>query len=271
MDIREHLKDGFEVELYEASLRNLENSKNPIALNSFSFSLRELLRNFLSRTAPDSEVVRCCWFIPNEESYNGITRADRIKYGIQGGLEDEFVKEDLGVDLTPVISNMTKKFRKLNEYTHINEKTFNLNQEIVNSESEEILKALQSALDSYALRKTNITDVLWNNIDDSVVHSCISETIQSIDELSSHHSVEEVETHEVCVTQIDSEFIQFDAEGYLQCELQWGSNSDVRRGDGVVVTQSFPFTCILRAPVGDPYLVDTDPSSVRVDNSFWSQ
>ena len=55
----------------------------------------------------------------------------------------------------------------------------------------------------------------------------------------------------------------------MGCELQWGSNSDLRKGDGATLPQTFPFECDLRSPVDDPTVVSPVEDSLRVDRSSW--
>lgn len=60
MGIRNYLEEGFERQLYEASVKNLSYTNNPISLNSFSYSLRELIANYLERASPNDRVKKLC-------------------------------------------------------------------------------------------------------------------------------------------------------------------------------------------------------------------
>lgn len=271
MGIREYLGKGFERHLYEASVKNLFDIDNPISLNSFSYSLRELISNYLHRVAPDANVQQCDWFSPTPNANGGVTRADRIKYSIQGGLSDDFVRDVLGIDISQTVSNMVKKINILSKYTHIRPETFNLEREFVKTESKAILRAFRDALVLSNDQKSSLIEVLWNNIDESVIYTAITETVDGIDELASHHYIESVETHELEIVAINDQSVYFSAEGYVQCELQWGSDGDQRRGDGAILSTSFPFTCLLQSSVFDPYDVETDGSRFKVDNSSWHE
>ena len=53
--------------------------------------------------------------------------------------------------------------------------------------------------------------------------------------------------------------------------FQWGSNSDVRRGDGAELEQSFPFRCEFQVPVDDPWELDLAEPTFGVDTSEWRE
>jgi len=97
----------------------------------------------------------------------------------------------------------------------------------------------------------------------------IRETINNIDELATHHSIEEVYTDSIHVVEIDAEMIRYEATGTVGVELQWGSSSDFRRGDGATSDQSFPFRCTTAAPVDQPYNFYTELTEVMVNTSKW--
>jgi hypothetical protein len=61
--------------------------------------------------------------------------------------------------------------------------------------------------------------------------------------------------------------IYFKATGTLAVGLQWGSNSDVSRGDGIELDVSFPFEVTMQSPIYDVssfYAVE-----YSVDASTW--
>ncbi|WP_449393034.1 pPIWI-associating nuclease domain-containing protein [Eoetvoesiella caeni] len=59
------------------------------------------------------------------------------------------------------------------------------------------------------------------------------------------------------------------AYGSVGVELQWGSNSDVRRGEGAVIRNSYPLTCKFISKVTSPEGLDVIEDSLCVDTSSW--
>lgn len=95
--VNELLKSDFEKQLFKASLKNLNDSSNELRYHNFCYSIRELSTHFLHSLSPDALVKNCSWF--KVETDNGRpTRAQRIKFSIQGGMLDETL-EIMGFDL----------------------------------------------------------------------------------------------------------------------------------------------------------------------------
>lgn len=78
--IRKLLNSKFEKDLFEASLKNLEDKSNKLRFNNFSYSIRELLRHILHNLAPDNEIISCSWY-KNETGTPGIiSRGERVRH-----------------------------------------------------------------------------------------------------------------------------------------------------------------------------------------------
>lgn len=71
------------------------------------------------------------------------------------------------------------------------------------------------------------------------------------------------------VTSIDHAEIQFTAYGSVGAEFQWGSNSDLRRGDGAVIRDAYPLTCKFISKVSSPDELELVDDSLCVDTSSW--
>jgi hypothetical protein len=99
--IRSRLGSDFERAVYDAALKSFNQLDNPLRVNNYATALGELGRIHLEAQAPDERIKQCAWF---EQKYNElnkpvIERAQRVKYAVQGELEDEFVVETLGIEI----------------------------------------------------------------------------------------------------------------------------------------------------------------------------
>jgi len=260
---------GFEKRLFKAAVFNSKNSRNPLRLNNFCYALRELIRHVLHRLAPDKEVHKCSWYKSETGKKGGITRKQRAIYAVQGGLSDEYIKNELELEPDETHSLLVKSINKLSKYTHIEESCFDLPnmqvEEIINS-SIEILEEFFWLIDE---SRAKIIEKLWEQIDNAVIDEVLLETIQALDELASHHYIDEVYTDKVEITSISSGCVNFSAKGSIGCELQWGSNSDVKKGDGLVMPKSFDFVCSLFASVDVPNDVEAESDSLCVNTKDW--
>ncbi len=267
--IAEQLYGDFEKSLFAAALGNLNDLENPLRLNNFAYAMRELVRHVMARLAPDKEVHNCTWYEEKTGCHKRISRRQRMYYAVQGGLSNEYVNEELDLDIRDIHRQLRDAIDNLNKYTHIEEVTFNLGIGVVDQCVNQTLGAVVEFFQTIADCRRALVNALAEHIDSSVVDEALSETILSIDQLATHHSVDSIYTENVQIKQIDAHFIHFVAEGTIECELQWGSNSDLRRGDGATLDQSFPFSCELTSPVDEPSAVTVEDNAFAVDTSSW--
>ena len=85
---------------------------------------------------------------------------------------------------------------------------------------------------------------------------------------SSRHQLSGI-AHEVVVKDIDPQTVKFRATGSISVILQWGSNSDRRRGDGAELPDSFPFWCDITLPIDNPWDLRYAETEYEVDNRDW--
>jgi hypothetical protein len=267
--IEDFLVTDFEKELFQATIANLKYLENPLRFNNFSYSARELIRHILSRLSPDSEILSCHWYKNETERDNGISRRQRIKYAIQGGLHDDYVMGKLGLDQSDLQKSIKKSINNLNKHTHIEQKTFNTSEDRIGEYVDLTLSSMVEFFDTIRECKNQITDSLEEEIDSEIVDYTLSETILSLDELASHHYIDEIRTEVVKITKIDHEFIHIAARGTVCVELQWGSNSDLRKDFGATLDQSFPFNCELKSLTSKPQKFDSSLTHFTADTDRW--
>jgi hypothetical protein len=88
-------------------------------------------------------------------------------------------------------------------------------------------------------------------------------------ELSTHQSIDYIYSDGGHVEHIGPKSLTIHVTGHLECELQYGSGSDMRRGDGATISESFPFSGTIdvkfKAPLGSVIAVE----NLNVDTSSW--
>jgi hypothetical protein len=103
------------------------------------------------------------------------------------------------------------------------------------------IEAVSNFLQTYHDCRLAILSPIQQALDNAAVEALLEETIQAIDELASHYSLDEIYADQTSVKSIGSQQITYEAEGTVDVTLQWGSNSDVRNGDGAELSENFPF------------------------------
>lgn len=240
--IKKILSSEFEVELFESAIYNLNDKGNKLRYNNFAYSIRELSRHFLHRLAPNENVEESVWF--KLETENGLpSRTQRIKYAIQGGINDETLNE-LGLDsdeLNEEVKSIKKAIDSLSKYTHINPESFDLKNEEINEMSTKVLsefKVFAERIESY---REDLRYFLDGKIEEHMIDGVISNYYENVDILAPHHSLEFSEISEYHIIEINQDSIIVEVFGYIHFTLEYGSKKERREGDGLDLHETFPF------------------------------
>lgn len=77
---------------------------------------------------------------------------------------------------------------------------------------------------------------------EEILYQILYEDTSQVDNLATHVTLDEVSDVDISSVDIDTERIDVLGSGSVSYELQYGSDSDMRHGDGVRSTEFFPFT-----------------------------
>jgi len=262
----------FERDLYEAAYLNLHDRRNKLRFNNFAYAMRELAGHTLARLAPESEVQKCAWWNAKAEGeVHQVTRIERAVYATQGGLSNFYVRKRLGLDFAESHLELRDAIKRLSDYTHIKPEVFGMGNEEIDRLAAETTEAVAGLMASIQKCRAAVAERLSDAISDAAIQQVLGESLDAIDELATHYFVEEVYVDSHQVTGITAEAVHFSANGTIGVTLQWGSNSDVRNGDGLEMGESFGFTCELtcETPNPDPDTLEYVENSLMVDTGDW--
>jgi len=262
----------FERDLYEAAFRNLQDRANKLRFNNFAYAMRELAGYPLQRLAPESEVMKCTWWKKKtEDEVHQVTRIERAVYITQGGLSNLYVKKKLGLDFAESHELLRDAVKRLSDYTHIKLEFFGMEDAEIDRLASETNEAVAGLMASIQSCRSAVAKRLEDVITDAAIQQVLGESLSSVDEQATHYFVEEVYVNSHEVTGIDAETVYLTAIGTISVTLQWGSNSDLRSGDGMEVDESFIFTCELTCATSnpDPDALEYVENSVQVDIGGW--
>ena len=268
-NIASYLKTDFEKELFDAVFVNLHEKGNKLRLNNFAYAARELTRHFLSRLAPDKDVLNAPWFIPNDSQRpKAITREQRIRYAILGYLDETFARDTLQFDFTHVSKDLRKSIDDLSKYTHVNPETFNVDEDKILELTLNILESTAKFFKTISEAKNKIMNAVYNAVDKDMINKFYMETYNEIDMLATHHEILSYTVTSQKEVDKNNETITIQADGVVNVRLQYGSDGDMRRGDGYETQMDFPFTSEFvvnyKNQNGNIYI---ESAEIKVDNN----
>ena len=190
--------------------------------------------------SPIDEVVRSSWFRP--ELDNGKpTKGQRITFAIQGGLSEEFVHNRLKIDPRPLRKRLLAAVDELSKQVHGRENTIIRDPGSQEAAAAQTTAAMEDFLVQVHDCRAAILGPIAEALDSAAVDALLSETILEVDELATHHSLDEVYVEEIIVHKIGCQTITYEVLGSVEVTLQWGSNSDLRNDMGAEQASPFPF------------------------------
>ena len=266
--LRLKVDDAFSGLAIDGALRALADTENPLRLNFFSTAIRILFEHLMDTLSPEAEVAKTSWFKPERDDGKP-TRGQRVLFAIQGGFSDAFLKEKLNVDVSPLQKRLTDAFAELSKHVHGGETTIirgKAEQDVV---AERTTASMGVFLDALHECREAVLKPIADALDDAAVNTLLGDEMLEVDELATHFLVDELYVDTIVVSAIGADKITYKVTGSVEVTLQWGSNSDVRRGDGAESAQSFPFNCEFQLPLDDPWGLDEAELTYGVDVSRW--
>jgi hypothetical protein len=230
--------------------------------------MRMLFEHMMDALAPIADVARCSWY--KVETQNGKpSRKQRVMFAIQGGLSPTFVRKTLKIDAAPFQKRLVAAVDDLSRQVHGREVTL----VVEASDQDAFIGTTIGAVTEFlvAIRdcRSAILDPIAEALDDEAVNALVSETLAEVDELATHHSIEDIDLENTQVHSIGPETITYRAIGTISVGLQWGSNADVRNGDGAELDESFPFHVDFELPLHELWDISYAETNYCVDTSSW--
>lgn len=265
--LREHLPDEFSRTALDAALA-VAPIDIPLRGNFFAAAMREVVSISLHANAPDEAVMATPDF-QLEEDQDRPTQAQRFAYWARAGLDPVFMKEHLTVDISGAVKTGKDSLRELSKRVHVREGTHVHEEAAVLSLVRSSLDALETVFAAAEEARAAVIDALAEEINDEAFNAFVLDTIAAVDELATHHSIESVWVDDVKVRQAAPDRLRFEVAGSLDVGLQWGSNSDVRRGDGAELDETFKFTLAFTASTLTP--TEFEDTTYTLDLGQWER
>lgn len=259
-------RDPFLESLLEGAWRVAQDKSNPIRGNLVASALREIFGHIVHSLAPDAEVRKCIWFQQAKDTMT-VTRRQKARFIVHAGLPPEFVENRLNVTISEYVDPLLNAFDNLNKATHVRAETIVFKGNDVRRLLIDVMKGLLNLLDAAADARTDLERMVAETMHHAVFESLISETIQELDELSTHTMVDGHFIDTVEVIELNAEQVVYEVTGEVEVELQYGSNSDVRNDIGARIDDSYPYKATVFSRAATPMEIRAEDMELKVDNS----
>jgi hypothetical protein len=270
--VREHFKVEIERKIFDAAVLGFDSEDNPLRLNNFAFAMRELGRIWLEHLAPKEQIRQCGWFVQNTElrEKDGVTRAQRAKFAVQGPLHDDFVRDTLHIDVDTTVKEYAKLIDRLSSFGHDIEKSFGLPPDEAEREAMDAIDTFDRLATLITERHESLLSEAADAAKDTLAEELFGQVQSQLDILSTHSTVEGVHLESLTITSLDSNRILFHGDGSVDVRLQYGSDVDVARDDGAVSYDSYPLDCKFEADTERPLEISITSGSLHINtDSFY--
>lgn len=249
-------------EILNASV-DILNAKNSYAFNFFCLGIREVLRLFYEM-ANENQIKQCVWYNDygfDANANNMVTTKQKLYFMLLGGINPLILTNQN--ETLENIDTLCKINRTLNNHVHLNIKT-DKNEWVL--KANEIFDELFLFFDNY-----NKLLILKNNYLESYLDEKIQEYIgenilQEFDEIATHYYSPISFVEKIEVDTINKEYILMNVQGVISADVQYGSDYDVKNGDGHYTNEAFPFVSKLKISIDNDLFNEIETVSIYIDN-----
>lgn len=246
--------DSYLLDFYNSAIECYEKSDSPLKINNFACNIRELLREKMALVAPDNIVAACSWCKGQKylDTENKPTRRARIRYCLLSNMPDSTVEEIFKEKIEEIENEYTSQIKQLSVYTHVTKEVFYKTQNECDLRFSEILNLLSNIIGliktAQKMTTTEIENFLYDDISDHIYNDYID---PELDLLSNHTYVEGISDLNYSIDNIDKDYIFIEGTATLDTCLQYGSYSEMHRGDGASFDMSFDMDFSVKINITD--------------------
>jgi predicted pPIWI-associating nuclease len=266
LDVRLEPLSGHLRTILVGAFASLADLKNPLRFTNTGNALRELLRELLAEIAPDDRVKTCKWFRP-DPSHNGITRRHRTMFAVYSYLDPTTFPASFVTEVDDLASEIVRNVEKLSAFTHVTKGILSKTEVEASTIFDNTVSLFLRLFESIESAREHVRDALESALALDLAILFTSEFFDDLDALSTHTRPQDAEDIRVQVTNIGDKTVEFSGTGTVLCDLQYGSDGDCRRGDGLEWTDSFPFAFTGHAETAEPHKPIVESSDIHIDTN----
>jgi hypothetical protein len=280
-DLESRLKERLEpyadhlVSHLDGAISSFREAANPARFTNTATLLRELQREFLADVSPDELVEQAPWFVPNEDllkqGKNGVTRRHRIEFAIFKNLKKDQFPASFAEQANHIAGQLLKDIERLSAYTHVTETILLKDMSDAGPLFASVMHGLLMLISAIESSRKYVNEDIAAEIGTKLDRLFTEDFFNELDQLSTHTRPQGACDIAITKLTFDETTVYFEGTGTVECELQWGSDGDVRRGDGLEGAASFPFTFSGQAEIADISRIEIDRDSIALDTSSFDE
>jgi len=257
--VRGHFKLDVQREIFDAAVESFDHEDSPLRLKNFTSALRELSRIWLEQLAPKEKIRACEWSEQSTDlrEEDGVTRAQRAKYAVQGELHDD-VLEYLQIDVQNTVKEYLALIDELSNYGRFDTpaKTAELEAIRALETFDQLLELIQerhaSLLSSVAVAALDAASLDCEPYDE-VDRALFVELGEELDRPSTHVTSDDLKLDSLSILSLAPDRILYQGRGRVYARLQYGPVSVVALDIDEPVHDIYPFECNFESSTGDLY------------------
>jgi hypothetical protein len=253
--------------ILDGAVVSFADASNPLRFSNTANGFRELLRELFASLSSDQNIKACSWFTPDSSSQTGVTRRHRTQFAVYSYLDPQHFPTDFVSGIDTLATQIGKQVGELSAFTHITKASLATPEQTAIASFDSTLGLFLGLFDAIDSARKHLRDALQIELQERLSDIFTSDFFDELDILSSHTRPQDAEDVEVKIDEIGEEMITFSGTGSVLCDLQYGSDGDCRRGDGLEVSDSYPFIFSGEARTANPREVTVDRGDISVDTS----
>jgi hypothetical protein len=272
--VRDHFKLDWQRTIFDSAVASFNHDESPLRLKAFALALGELARISQEQVAPKEKIIACEWFEQSTDlrEEDGVTRAQRVKYAVQGELHDDFVVEQLHVDVQSTVKECLALIDELNKCGNSMEQSLDIPEK---TEDLEAIRAL-GTFDQFSKLIQERHDSLLSDAADAAREYTSPDRVlydaadEQLNRLSMHVSDDDVDLDSLTILSVDPDWILYKGRGRVYARLQYDSDSDVELYKGDAIYDIYSFECSFESDTGglnEPTFVQ---GSMKIDTDSFS-
>ncbi|ANF95594.1 hypothetical protein [Paenibacillus bovis] len=198
------------------ALRKLDHFEEGEHIYNFALSFQEVMIMILDRIAPDKDLYLCDWYDREQENDEELIHIARILYAIKNKLLDEFIMNELNLDMSKVSEELEQRFiRPLNDFNYTQEEYARLPIAQAQQESRQAVCLFADLLAYIEHTRQQLFEAYEYQLAQNILPARLADILRSTRKLPPQSSLQAVVLERVRITSLTIHELTFTITGRL--------------------------------------------------------